>query len=96
VAVITNGHASGLVNKTLRAVEVTPEAAEGGALALVEKGNMINIDVEKKIIDLEVSEEVLAERREKLLKSLNKEEIRWLSIYRRVVRLLSEGAVLIE
>jgi dihydroxy-acid dehydratase len=96
VAVITDGHASGLVNKTLLAVEVTPEAAEGGALALVEKGDIIHIDVEKKFIDLELTDDVLAERRERLLKSPNKQEIGWLSIYQRVVRPPNEGAVLID
>jgi dihydroxy-acid dehydratase len=96
VAVITDGHASGLVNKTLLAVEATPEAAEGGPLALVENGDMISIDVAKKTIDLEVAEDVLAERRKSLLKAPEKKELGWLSIYRRTVGPLHEGAVLIE
>lgn len=96
VAVITDGHASGLVNKTLLAVEVLPEAAEGGPLALVENGDTITINVNKKEINLEVSEEVLEERRNNLLQSPNKEQLGWLSIYKRVVRPLREGAVLIE
>jgi dihydroxy-acid dehydratase len=96
VAVVTDGHASGLVNKTLLAVEVTPEAAEGGPLALVENGDIITIDVDRKTIDLEVSEELLSERCKSLLKSPEKKEIGWLSIYRRTVRPLHEGAGLIE
>jgi dihydroxy-acid dehydratase len=96
VAVITDGHASGLVNKTLLAVEATPEAAEGGPLALVENSDVISIDVEKKVIDLLVPEAVLAERRKNLIKSPEKKEIGWMSIYRRTVRPLHEGAVLIE
>ena len=96
VAVITDGHASGLVNKTLLAVEATPEAVEGGPLALVESGDIISIDVEKKVIDLLVPEAVLAERRKNLVKSPEKKEIGWMSIYRRTVRPLREGAVLIE
>jgi len=96
VAVITDGHASGLVNKTLLAVEVTPEAADGGPLALVENGDIITIDVEKKVINLDVPEVVLSERRNRLLKSPNKREIGWLSIYQRTVRPLREGAVLID
>ena len=95
VAVVTDGHASGLVNKTLLAVEATPEAAEGGPLALVENGDTITIDVAKKIIDLEVAEDVLAQRRKNLLATPDREEIGWLSIYKRVVRPLQEGAVLI-
>lgn len=96
VAVITDGHASGLVNKTLLAVEATPEAAEGGPLALVENGDTISIDVEKKVTDLLVPEAVLAERRKNLIKSPERKEIGWMSIYRRTVRPLHEGAVLIE
>ena len=96
VAVITDGHASGLVNKTLLAVEATPEAAEGGPLALVENGDVISIDVEERVIDLLVPEAVLAERRKNLIKSPEKKEIGWMSIYRRTVRPLHEGAVLIE
>ena len=95
VAVITDGHASGLVNKTL-AVEATPEAAEGGLLALVENGDIISIDVEKKVIDLEVPENVLAERRKNLVLAPDKKELGWLSIYRRAVRPLREGAVMID
>jgi dihydroxy-acid dehydratase len=96
VAVITDGHASGLVNKTLLAVEATPEAAEGGPLALAANGDPISIDVAKKVIDLEVPESVLAERRKNLLAAPPKKEIGWLSIYQRTVRPLHEGAVLIE
>lgn len=96
VAVVTDGHASGLVNKTLLAVEVTPEAAEGGPLALVENGDMITIDVEKKVIDLNVPGDVLERRRKNLLRAPNKKQIGWLSIYQRTVRPLHEGAVLIE
>lgn len=96
VAVITDGHASGLVNKTLLAVEVLPEAAEGGPLALVENGDIISINVNIKQINLEVSEEVLAERRSRWVQAADKPQLGWLSIYKRVVSPLKEGAVLIE
>ena len=62
----------------------------------MEEGDIIHIDVEKKYINLEVSEDVLTERRERLLKSSNKQETGWLSIYQRVVRPLNEAAVLID
>ena len=96
VAVVTDGHASGLVNKTLLAVEATPEAADGGPLALVENGDIIAFDVEKKTIDLEVAESVLAERKARLVLPSEKKEIGWMSIYRRTVGPLHEGAVLID
>jgi dihydroxy-acid dehydratase len=66
---VTDGHLSGLVNKTLLVCEICPEAADGGPLALVENGDVISIDVKKKVVNLEVTEDELAERRARLQKS---------------------------
>jgi L-arabonate dehydrase len=46
-------------------LHVCPEAAAGGALALVENGDMIELDVEKRRLALLVTEDVLLERRKK-------------------------------
>jgi dihydroxy-acid dehydratase len=43
---------------------ITPEAQEGGPLALVENGDRVTIDVETRRIDMEVSDEELSRRRE--------------------------------
>jgi dihydroxy-acid dehydratase len=43
---------------------MSPEAAEGGALALVEEGDRIQIDIPQRSIRLDVSDEELARRRE--------------------------------
>ena len=96
VAVVTDGHLSGLVNKTLLVCEVCPEAADGGPLALVENGDLISIDVKKKVVDLEVSEGQLAERRTRLKALPDKDLPGWLGIYKRVVKPLSDGAVLVD
>jgi dihydroxy-acid dehydratase len=96
VAVVTDGHLSGLVNKTLLVCEVCPEAAEGGPLALVENGDVISIDVKKKLANLDVPEDKLAGRRVRLQKLPAKDAPGWLGIYRRVVKPLSEGAVLVD
>jgi dihydroxy-acid dehydratase len=64
VALITEGQVSGLVNRGLVVGEASPEAAEGGPLAFVDNGDMISIDVETKMVDLEVDESELAKRRE--------------------------------
>ena len=96
VAVVTDGHLSGLVNKTLLVCEVCPEAADGGPLALVEKGDVISIDVKKKVVDLHVGEEKLAERRARLQISSFPEKPGWLEIYKRIVKPLSDGAVLVD
>src|SRR3546814_15785918 len=42
---------------------VSPEAAEGGAIGLVEKGDLTNIDIPSRTITLAVADSVLAERR---------------------------------
>jgi L-arabonate dehydrase len=44
-------------------LHVCPEAAVGGSLALVRDGDLIELDVEKRLLHLEVSEEALAHRR---------------------------------
>lgn len=96
VAVVTDGHLSGLVNKTLLVCEICPEAADGGPLALVENGDVISIDVKKKIVDLDVPKKKLAERRERLKALSTTDTPGWLGIYKRVVKPLSEGAVLTD
>ncbi len=63
VAMITEGQLSGLVNDGLVVGEASPEAADGGPMAYVENGDVISIDVERKVVDLEVDDAVMAERR---------------------------------
>jgi len=62
VALITDGRFSGGSHGFLIG-HIVPEAAVGGPIALVQDGDTITIDAEKRVIDLEVSEDVLAERR---------------------------------
>jgi dihydroxy-acid dehydratase len=94
VAMITEGQLSGLVNEGLVVGEASPEAAEGGPLAFVENGDVISIDVEKKIVDLEVSEDVLAERRKHPGVFGAQGERGWLGVYQRTVAPVHKGAVL--
>jgi dihydroxy-acid dehydratase len=96
VAFVTDGQLSGLVNKGLVVGEVTPEAATGGPLALVEDGDAIAIDAEVRTIELNVPEATLQARRSKLqLKDQHSEE-GWLAIYERSVQPLSKGAALVH
>ena len=62
VALITDGRFSGGTHGFVVG-HITPEAQEGGAIALVEDGDMITIDAETNAISLEVSEEELQNRR---------------------------------
>lgn len=96
IAVVTDGQLSGLVNRGLVVGEVSPEAAEGGPLALVENGDAISIDVERRVVDLEVPESELAARRERLQAFRSPDERGWLSIYQRVVQPLPKGAALVK
>lgn len=94
VAVVTDGQLSGLVNKGLVVGEITPEAAAGGPLALVENGDRIVIDVPAGRVDLDVPEAELAARRQKLQALEPTAERGWLNIYQRVAGSLARGAVM--
>jgi dihydroxy-acid dehydratase len=62
VALITDGRFSG-ATRGFCIGHVCPEAADGGPIALVEDGDIIRIDADAGTIDLDVAEEILAERR---------------------------------
>ncbi len=62
VALITDGRFSGGTHGFVVG-HITPEAQEGGVIALVKNGDIISINAEKNTIDLEVSKEELKERR---------------------------------
>jgi dihydroxy-acid dehydratase len=64
-ALITDGRFSGGTSG-LSIGHISPEAASGGTIALVENGDVISIDITQRSLQLQVSDEVLAERREKL------------------------------
>ena len=61
VALITDGRFSGATRGACVG-HVTPEAASGGMIGVVEEGDMIRIDIPAGSIELKVEEEVLAER----------------------------------
>jgi dihydroxy-acid dehydratase len=94
VAVVTDGQLSGLVNRGLVVSEISPEAAAGGPLALVQNGDTIRIDVDGREVNLDVAEAELEARRARLAPAPMAEERGWLGIYRELVQPLSKGAVL--
>ena len=61
-ALITDGRFSG-GSSGLCIGHVSPEAAEGGAIGLVEEGDMIDIDIPNRTISVRLSDDVLAKRR---------------------------------
>jgi dihydroxy-acid dehydratase len=96
VAMLTDGHLSGLVCKGLVVAEVSPEGAAGGPLALVEDGDTITIDLDTRRCDLEVAADVLQKRLAAWTPSAPAFDSGWLQLYRRNVRPLSTGAVLVD
>ena len=63
VALMTDGRFSG-ATRGLSIGHISPEAVDGGPIALVAEGDMITIDLDRRTIDLEVDPEVLQQRRQ--------------------------------
>lgn len=70
-ALLTDGRFSGGTSG-LSIGHVSPEAAEGGAIALVNEGDIINIDIPNRTINVEISDDELKLRREAMEKKENK------------------------
>ncbi len=96
VAMLTDGHLSGLVCKGLVVAEVSPEGAVCGPLALVADGDTITIDLDTRRVDLEVDAAELERRRAAWQPPPKQFDRGWLQIYRRNVGPLQQGAVLVE
>jgi dihydroxy-acid dehydratase len=93
VALVTDGRFSG-ATRGLMVGHVAPEAARGGALALVEDGDPIAIDVEARTLELQVADDVLAERRARWRAPALPYGDGVFGRYRALVGSASEGAVL--
>jgi dihydroxy-acid dehydratase len=96
VAFVCDGQLSGLCNRGLTVAEVSPEAAVGGPLGLVENGDRIRIDVDAHVLDLEVPAEEMAARRAQRGEPRLRHASGYLSIYQRSVQPMSTGAVLVD
>jgi dihydroxy-acid dehydratase len=92
VALVTDGRFSGGSHGFLIG-HVTPEAQEGGPLALVRDGDVIAIDVKKNAVELEVGAAELARRRRAWTPPPPKATRGALARYVRTVRPASEGCV---
>jgi dihydroxy-acid dehydratase len=91
-AMITDGRFSGATRGPCVG-HISPEAYEGGPIACVENGDMITIDLENNAIRLEISDELLAERRRHLLKPPRPEITGILGAYRNGVGGAERGAL---
>ena len=92
VALITDGRFSG-ATRGAAIGHVSPEAYEGGPIALVEDGDKIEYNIPNKSLNLLVSEEELAARRAKWVKPEPKYTKGYLAKYTKQVSSVTEGAV---
>ncbi len=93
VALITDGRFSG-ASRGASIGHISPEAAVGGTIALVEEGDMIKIDIPHYSIELLVSEKELENRREKWQAPTPKVTSGYLARYASMVSSGSKGAIL--
>ncbi|NOR54585.1 MAG: dihydroxy-acid dehydratase [Sulfurovum sp.] len=93
VALITDGRFSG-ATRGASIGHVSPEAAEGGLIGLLEDGDEIHIDVDQYILQANLSDEVIAKRRENFTPLVKPLKSKWLRQYRALVTNASAGAVL--
>lgn len=92
VALITDGRFSGGSHGFVVG-HITPEAFDGGPIALIEDGDTITIDAETRQITVDVSDAVLAERKTRWVRPESKYKRGVLAKYAKTVSSASEGAV---
>lgn len=93
VALITDGRFSG-ATRGAAIGHISPEAADGGNIALIENGDIINIDIPNGILNLDIKEEELINRRKNLVLLEPKIKEGYLYRYSKLVSSASEGAIL--
>ena len=93
VALITDGRFSG-ASRGASIGHVSPEAASGGPIGLVQEGDQIAIDIPNASVQLLVSDEELATRKAVYVQPKPNITTGWLSRYARMVTSADEGAVL--
>ena len=91
-ALITDGRFSG-GTRGICVGHICPEAADGGLIALIEDGDVIEIDINKRSLELKVSEDVIQERRKNFQPIPPRVTTGYLSKYARTVQDASHGAI---
>ena len=93
VALLTDGRFSG-ASRGASIGHVSPEAAVGGPIALIEEGDIIKIDIPANTINVDVSDEELAARRAKWQPREPKVTSGYLARYASMVTSGNRGAIL--
>ena len=92
-ALITDGRFSG-TNNGCFVGHISPEAAEGGPIAIIQDGDIITIDIENKSIHLHISDEEIQERLKKWKRPEPKFKTGYLAVYSKLAQSADKGAVL--
>jgi len=93
VALVTDGRFSG-ATRGIMVGHISPEAAEGGPLAIVEEGDVITIDIPRNKLEIALSERVIKERMERLPPFVPKIKKGYLAQYSKLVTSANTGGVL--
>ncbi len=93
VALITDGRFSG-ATRGASIGHVSPEAAEGGMIGLLQDGDEIHIDVDNYILEVNLSDEEITKRKAAFVPKKKPLSSRWLGQYRALVTNASNGAML--
>ncbi len=95
VALLTDGRFSG-ATRGASIGHISPEAAEGGLIGLVEEGDRIKIDIPGHLLELLVDEEIIAKRKAAWEKKAPKVDKGYLAKYAQRVTSASTGAIVIR
>ncbi len=93
VALLTDGRFSG-ASRGISIGHISPEAAEGGPIALIENGDIIVIDLPNRTLNVNVTDDVLEERRQALKPFEPKIKKGWLGRYSKLVTNASKGGIM--
>ncbi len=93
VALITDGRFSG-ATRGAAIGHISPEAASGGEIALIQNGDIIEIDITAGTINLAISDEEMANRKANFVQPALRKVNGWLARYRKLVSSAGEGAIL--
>ncbi|MDR3049253.1 MAG: dihydroxy-acid dehydratase [Elusimicrobiota bacterium] len=92
IALVSDGRFSGATGG-LAIGHISPEAYDGGNIAFIRNGDMIHIDIEKRTLNADISEEEFAKRR-KGFKPIEKSAMGWLKLYRKNTTSAHKGATI--
>jgi dihydroxy-acid dehydratase len=95
VALITDGRFSG-ASRGASIGHISPEAAAGGLIGIVEEGDIISIDIPNNKLELLVDEKIIAERKARFVPLEKPVSDGYLKRYRKLVTSANTGAVFEE